>query len=174
MSIIEFYSHNPKYNFCQFSNFYYSPFEYFLPQFAIGNGFPDKVICENSEKAIMLSKAALMNDQEIFYSILNNSDPSICKILGRKVKNFNQNLWNNNINDIAFNVLYQKFYSNPELIKILLDTNESIIVEATVKDKIWGIGLNCGDPNIQFQDKWKGQNILGFTLMKVRDKFKNN
>ena len=37
-----------------------------------------------------------------------------------------------------------------------------------------GIGLNCGDPNIQFQNKWKGQNILGFTLMKVRDKFKNN
>ena len=52
----------------------------------------------------MLSKVALMNDKEIFDSIVNNSDPSICKNLDRKVKNFNQKLWNDNINNIAFTI----------------------------------------------------------------------
>ena len=87
-------------------------------------------------------------------------------------KKFNQKLWDDNIHDIAFRVLYQKFYEDSELIELLLNTKDAIIVEATRKDKIWGIGLDCGDPNIQDKNKWKGQNILGFTLMKVRDTLK--
>ena len=104
--------------------------------------------------------------------MVNNTDPSICKILGRKVKKFNQKLWDDNIHNIAFTILLQKFYSYEDLIELLINTNNSIIVEATRKDKIWGIGLDCGDPNIQDQTKWKGKNILGFTLMKVREKLK--
>ena len=38
-----------------------------------------------------------------------------------------------------------------------------------VYDKIWGIGLSMGDPDRLEISKWKGQNLLGYTLMMVRD-----
>ena len=72
----------------------------------------------------MLSKAILMNDRDTFNIILKTKDPAECKLLGRKVNNFNQNLWDNHINEIAYNVLYQKFTSNDELTQLLLNTNK--------------------------------------------------
>lgn len=38
-----------------------------------------------------------------------------------------------------------------------------------VKDRIWGIGLSMKDSDRLDQTKWQGQNLLGFTLMRVRD-----
>lgn len=39
-----------------------------------------------------------------------------------------------------------------------------------LKDKIWGIGLSMDDPDRFDPSKWKGQNLLGYALMMVRDK----
>ena len=40
-----------------------------------------------------------------------------------------------------------------------------------VKDQIWGIGLSMKDENRFDLDKWKGQNLLGYALMMVREQF---
>ena len=130
--------------------------------------FPTSVYCENSEKAIMLNKAALMKDMNNFQKLLKNSEPNICKSIGRCINPFNQEKWNNHINEIAFSVLYDKFTSTEELKNNLLSTNESILVEATNLDKIWGCGININDPLVYKISEWKGTNILGYTLMKVR------
>jgi len=66
--IIKFYSHNPLKPYHQFSIFYYLPFMYSLPT-NLNLDYPKTILCETSEKAIMLSKAALMNDKDIFFKI---------------------------------------------------------------------------------------------------------
>ena len=173
--IIEFYGHNESKSYHQFSNFYISPFQYQLPNFINFDDYlNNNYYCESSEQAIMLSKAALMNDKYTFDMILKTKDPAKCKLLGRKVMNFNQELWDTYINEIAYHVLYQKFTSNINLQTLLINTNDNIIAEATINDKIWGIGINCGDPRVQNPDEWLGKNILGYSLMKVREKIKSS
>ena len=52
----------------------------------------------------------------------------------------------------------------------MLDTGNRIIAECAVNDHIWGIGLSMGNPDRLDLKKWKGQNLLGYSLMMVRDK----
>ena len=46
-----------------------------------------------------------------------------------------------------------------------------IIVYPT--DTIWGIGMEASDPNSTSPAKWKGKNLLGKALMRVRDALKS-
>ena len=46
-------------------------------------------------------------------------------------------------------------------------------MECAFKDKVWGAGMHMGDPDADKPEKWKGENLLGFTLMAVRDELKN-
>ena len=48
-------------------------------------------------------------------------------------------------------------------------TGEEIIAECAVKDRIWGIGLSMKDESRLSVDKWRGQNLLGKILMRVRE-----
>ena len=45
-----------------------------------------------------------------------------------------------------------------------------MIAECVVKDRIWGIGLSMKDEDRFCMDRWKGQNLLGKILMRVRKK----
>lgn len=40
-------------------------------------------------------------------------------------------------------------------------------------DVIWGIGLHWNDDDCLDENNWKGKNLLGKALMKVREKVKN-
>ena len=62
-----------------------------------------------------------------------------------------------------------KFLQNAELKKFLIGTGSKILVEASPKDNIWGIGLEESSPDATEPHKWLGENLLGFTLMEVRD-----
>lgn len=44
-----------------------------------------------------------------------------------------------------------------------------LLAECAVNDKIWGIGLSMHNSNRFDLNKWKGQNLLGYALMMVRD-----
>ena len=50
-----------------------------------------------------------------------------------------------------------------------MNTGTKILVEASPYDKIWGIGLSADQENIENPLTWNGENLLGFTLMEVRD-----
>ena len=166
--VIGFY--DGKSEFHVFSNFWTgSPFLFLLPEFARCSGLPDMVFCKFSEKAIMLVKAALMKDTETFQKIRKATDPRTVKGLGRSVSPWNQELWDTHLEDVAFEVVRQKFAANKELQNILLSTGDHILAEATRKDCIWGIGLDVGDVGVQDPTQWRGRNVLGSALMKARD-----
>ena len=64
-----------------------------------------------------------------------------------------------------------KFSQNEELKEKLIATKDVILAECAVKDQIWGIGLSMKDENRFDMDKWRGQNLLGYALMMVREQF---
>ena len=43
-----------------------------------------------------------------------------------------------------------------------------ILAECAVQDRIWGIGLSMKDDARFDMNQWQGQNLLGFSLMRVR------
>jgi len=66
-------------------------------------------------------------------------------------------------------VLFAKFRQNQCLKKMLLETDEYLLIDASSEDGIWGAGLPAMDPQIFNRDNWLGQNMLGKALMHVRD-----
>ena len=88
--------------------------------------------------------------------------------LGRKVKDFNIDIWEENARKIVTQGCFLKFTQNPKLLEILLDTKDDILVEASPYDKIWGIGLKEKDAINVDPSEWPGKNWLGECLMNVR------
>ena len=54
--------------------------------------------------------------------------------------------------------------------KALFDTYPRTLVEAAPRDRLWGIGLGATNPKALDPSQWRGKNLLGQTLTKVRDK----
>jgi len=71
---------------------------------------------------------------------------------------------------IVFNGAFLKFSQNEDLKKKLLNTGNKTLVEASKWDKIWEIGISKKDALAG--KKWKGMNLLGKTLMNVRNNLK--
>eukprot|EP00405_Crypthecodinium_cohnii_P018048 CAMPEP_0206451818 /NCGR_PEP_ID=MMETSP0324_2-20121206/19575_1 /ASSEMBLY_ACC=CAM_ASM_000836 /TAXON_ID=2866 /ORGANISM="Crypthecodinium cohnii, Strain Seligo" /LENGTH=617 /DNA_ID=CAMNT_0053921787 /DNA_START=297 /DNA_END=2150 /DNA_ORIENTATION=- len=168
--ITAFYGHGAGNKYREFSNFYWSPFDFTMPEFArCLEGMPTQIHCEYSEKAIMLMKAALMGDAESFRKIMQSKEPFETKQLGRGVQNFRDDIWNKHLEQVAYEVVRQKFESTSELRETLLSTGEDIIVEAAPTDCIWGVGLGVQDKDTYDPKKWRGENVLGYALMQARD-----
>jgi len=169
--VIGFYGR--KSHFSEFSNFHHAPFDFHLPEFACHEGWNHTIYCEVSEKAIMLTKAALMKDRQSFEEMIKTTDPAAVKALGRSVSPWNQELWEAHLEAVAFEVVRQKFASSRQLRDLLFSTGDHVIAEATRNDSIWGIGINVDDPRVQDQQQWRGRNVLGFALMRVREHLRN-
>jgi ribA/ribD-fused uncharacterized protein len=61
-----------------------------------------------------------------------------------------------------------KFGQNPHLRQKLEATEDKTIVEASPRDKIWGIGLGAKSALEKGEEGWRGLNLLGKALMEVR------
>jgi ribA/ribD-fused uncharacterized protein len=121
------------------------------------------------EQFMMFSKAKLFNDEQSAQKILATADPMAQKILGRKVAGFNLEEWVRRRESVVFVGCREKFAQNPGLRTMLLATAPTELVEASPYDLIWGIGLGERDSRIADKRYWCGQNLLGITLMRVRD-----
>lgn len=179
--IITFYSE--KHILGCFSNFFSNmpPYEFDLPVEILKipenlkEKFKTPVIVTNSEKTIMLCKAALFGDYVSYKRILKTENPKYAKTLGRKVKNFDQKVWYDSVCNIAKEIVYQKFLKSPEEIRnVLKSTGNNIIVEAAPGDNLWGVGMNSRNEAINTPSTWNGINILGYALMEARFKLFSN
>lgn len=101
--------------------------------------------------------------------ILQTEDVAQIKKLGRDVKGYDENFWNGVRQIVVYEGLLAKFSQNHDLKEKLIGTDNAILVECAVKDQIWGIGLSMKDENRFNRSKWRGQNLLGYALMMVRE-----
>ncbi|MCC4213719.1 NADAR family protein [Leeuwenhoekiella parthenopeia] len=130
------------------------------------------VTYHNAEQFMMAQKALLFKDHDIYNQIISSTKPGKVKELGRQVRNFDQQVWEDRRYDIVVRGNYHKFSQNKELSTFLINTNDRILIEASPVDTIWGIGLAQDDERVLNPNLWKGQNLLGYALMEVRDQLK--
>jgi len=122
-----------------------------------------------AEQYMMAEKARLFNDSEMLENILNSQTPKEAKALGRKVRNFEDEVWKNHCSQIVVKANQAKFSQNPAFAQWLVATAPKVLVEASLWDRIWGIGMAQSNPKALDPRQWNGQNLLGFALMQVRD-----
>ncbi|MEL6846399.1 MAG: NADAR family protein [Bacteroidota bacterium] len=127
-----------------------------------------------AEHWMMAEKARLFNDEATLEEILQAMTPHEAKALGRKVRNFDDAVWKAHRYNIVLEGNRLKFTQNDALRQYLIDTANTVIVEASPYDRIWGIGMKASDDNIDNPYQWKGSNLLGWVLMDVRDELKLN
>jgi len=155
MNIVCF--HNPNEENGYLSNWY-------LTNFSV-----DDISYSSVEQYMMYRKAVCFHDKKIAEQILQTNNVAQIKELGRSVSGYDDNYWNGIRQIVVYNGLLSKFSQNEELKELLLSTKSALLAECAVKDKIWGIGLSMKDADRLDKTKWRGQNLLGYTLMMVRE-----
>ena len=74
---------------------------------------------------MMHKKALMFNDLESAEKILNSKNPKEMKALGRKVKNFDNSVWDKKKFDVITNANYLKFTRNPSFKEELMRYKEA-------------------------------------------------
>lgn len=122
-----------------------------------------------AEQFMMAKKADTFGDPAIREKIMATEDPRTQKRLGKKVANFQDDVWVSVAKDSVYQGNSAKFRQNPELLQALLDTAGTTLVEASPYDRRWGIGLTSSDPRALDRSTWRGTNWLGEVLTRLRD-----
>jgi len=121
-----------------------------------------------AEQYMMAEKARIFGDTESRAKIMAATDPREMQAIGRTVKGYDQEVWDKvKYHIVCLGNLY-KFTQNKDLRELLLATGNRILVEASPVDMIWGVGLHEDDPLIEDKNNWKGKNLLGCALGRVR------
>ena len=175
-----------------FSNFHPAKFKY-----------KDLAFISN-EQFMMYSKAKTFNDEVTAQKILDLNNTPIAKDfidgkitreqivnnkdwadewnklmmsvkkLGRGVKNYDDLVWSNKREKVVLFGARLKFNQNEDLKQILLNTGNTIMVEASKYDPIWSCGLSEYDAKKVAPSQWPGLNLLGKVLDTVKAELQNN
>ena len=122
-----------------------------------------------AEQYMMYHKALAFGDSAGTRRILAANTPREQKSLGRSVSGFDEKKWEALREGIVFSGNYAKFAQNGPLKEALFATGHRLLAEAAPRDKIWGIGLSEDDPRAYDVLEWRGLNLLGFALTRVRE-----
>ena len=128
-----------------------------------------------AEHAMMYGKAKMFGDQQAMDAILEERLPHVAKSIGRQVRNFNNRKWEDESYALVKAINKAKFTQDPRLKKWLLSLPENtVIVETSPYDRIWGIGLAEDEPvDLKQLKNWQGQNKLGFAITEVLQELRN-
>lgn len=140
-----------------------------LSQWWMCNFVVDGITYSCTEQYMMAEKARLFHDKNMLEKIMETKYPKEMKAYGRAVQNFDEETWNARAYSIVKKGNTAKFSQNPDLWNFLKQSSGRILVEASPRDRIWGIGMGKSNEDAQNPLKWKGKNLLGFALTEVRD-----
>lgn len=125
------------------------------------------------EQYMMYQKALMFREYDLADKILQTDDPAIIKNLGRSyIADFDAELWDKLSYNIVKRGIRAKFEQNPDILEILLSTDDAILAEAAPNDKKWGVGISVNDERINNPQNWTGKNYLGRILMEIRYELK--
>lgn len=122
----------------------------------------------HAEQYMMAGKSALFGDYETLSRIMDAAHPRDQKELGRLVRGFDADAWNQHARAIVYRGNMAKFSWDTDLRDYLLATGDRHLVEGAWYDPVWGVALAWDDDRILDSVNWKGTNWLGETLMRVR------
>lgn len=130
----------------------------------------DEIEYASAEHWMMASKARLFGDLDATLSVLAARTPAEAKGIGRLVDGFDEQIWEQRRFDLVVEGNVAKFGQNLALRDFLLATKDRVLVEASPRDRIWGIGLSSADEGATNPEHWRGLNLLGFALMEARSR----
>ena len=152
---------------CNITSFFRS--DAFLSNFHAANFEIGNKAYNSVEQYYMSQKAATFEDHTTKNQIMASKNPYEINFLSKNIKNFDQGKWNKQAMGVMRAGVYAKFEQNPKLKKLLLETENTILAEASQRDKFGGIGLHINDPKVNNQKNWVGRNNLGKILMECRE-----
>ena len=122
----------------------------------------------SSEQLFMYLKASLFGDDRMKELIAKATTPRMAKARGRKVAPFDETIWRDRRVELMTIAVRAKFSQNEDLKDKLLSTGESLLVEASPYDRVWGIGMRGSHRKAKTPSEWRGLNLLGEVLMEIR------
>jgi ribA/ribD-fused uncharacterized protein len=128
----------------------------------------DGVDYASAEHWMMAGKARLFGDEASVPPILAARTPAEAKSLGRLVRGFDEERWAAERFELVVRGNVAKFGQDPALRAYLLGTGGRVLVEASPRDRVWGIGLGAAHEAATDPARWRGENLLGFALMEAR------
>ena len=132
----------------------------------------DDVKYKTVEHYVQAMKAQEFEDSEMYRKIVDTKTPKSAKAIGQKVANFKPEVWDKKKDEVMEKGVRTKFVQHPTLRKMLLETGDKMIGEANPRDTYWGIGTSMNLEKAKFSSKWRGKNMMGKLLMKLRDEFR--
>ena len=122
-----------------------------------------------AENWMMWRKAQLFGAPAELQAAILAAGAAEAKQLGRQVPGFVDAVWQVAARPLVAEGNYAKFTQNPAALRALLATAGTTRVEASPKDRLWGIGLGAEDSRALSRATWLGRNWLGEVLTDIRD-----
>ena len=156
--------------------FFHKPEEPYgwLSNWSLSDFVVDGVEYSSVEQYIMQHKCILFGDILSAEQVMNTKNPAMQQKIAKYAKGFIETVWLGSRQMILERALNAKFSQNENLKNLLLATGEAWLVECAESDKNWACGISLYDADRFDTSKWKGTNILGFALMKVRADLQDN
>ncbi|MEF9906667.1 NADAR family protein [Streptomyces sp. P9-A2] len=132
----------------------------------------DGVTYTTAEHWMMAAKARIFADPEAERKILAAEHPADAKKEGRLVRHFDDAVWRRERFRVVVEGSTHKFAAHADLRAFLLNTGDRVLVEASPRDRVWGIGLGAKNERAANPAQWRGANLLGFALMQARTRLR--
>ncbi|KAK8840540.1 hypothetical protein M9Y10_030748 [Tritrichomonas musculus] len=115
-------------------------------------------------------KALLFNDYSSHKKIISTNNLQEISQISKHITNFDREKWDKISYKFAYEGNLYKFTQNDKLFETLLSSKpDSLFVCCDPNDPKYGIGLTLQDSKCRNPFEWKGHNLLGFQITKVRD-----
>lgn len=121
-----------------------------------------------AEHFMMAAKARHFDDSAALARVLEAATPAEAKAIGRQVVGYDDEAWERVRWQTVVEGSVAKFGAHEDLRAFLLGSGDRVLVEASPRDRVWGIGMGASHPDARAPERWRGRNLLGFALMEAR------